>query len=272
MSEELARYENNQISPEDFSAAIAEARDKAKTLKGIVDDQKLSKTFRSGTKPHLMVEAWETIGKAYGLTVGTGDVQLTQNNGAVTGASATAWVYDQSGTIIGRAEGLCLADEPNWQSKAAYALAGMAQTRAAGRALRQVLGWVVVLAGYNPTPADEMPDDPQPFTADLPSDPNDPMLCPIHHEVWRQSAKQKEYGRGYSHRTETGYCELSDYVDGALETLAFERGMKESEITEIRVSLFGDTAFDALEAHQKLALVAAARQAAAGTTGTTEDF
>ena len=32
----------------------------------------------------------------------------------------------------------------------------MAQTRAGSKALRQILGFVVALAGYSPTPADEM--------------------------------------------------------------------------------------------------------------------
>jgi hypothetical protein len=32
----------------------------------------------------------------------------------------------------------------------------MAQTRACAKALRNVLAWVVVLAGYAPTPAEEM--------------------------------------------------------------------------------------------------------------------
>ena len=278
MSEELAIRDGNDISPEDFSAAIAEAHDKAKTLKDIVESQGLSKHF-GGAKAHLLVEAWETIARGYGLTVGTGDVQLIKQDGVVVGASATAWVYDQSGTTIGRAEGLCLTDEPNWKGKAAYALAGMAQTRAASRALRQVLGWVVVLAGYDATPAAEMSADLKPFIADTPAGADDPMQCPIHAgqtdasgkaiDRWFKAASM----RSFAHPNPSGpWCNLDEYVNGALETLAFERGVKESEITEIRVSLFGDTAFAALEAHQKLALVAAAKQAAAGTTGTTEDF
>jgi hypothetical protein len=39
-----------------------------------------------------------------------------------------------------------------------YQLNSMAQTRAAGKALRFVLSWVVVLAGFDPTPAEEMTD------------------------------------------------------------------------------------------------------------------
>ena len=33
----------------------------------------------------------------------------------------------------------------------------MAQTRAGAKALRNALAWVVVLAGYRPTPAEELP-------------------------------------------------------------------------------------------------------------------
>lgn len=38
-----------------------------------------------------------------------------------------------------------------------YQLASMAQTRANAKALRNVLAWVAVLAGYRPTPAEELP-------------------------------------------------------------------------------------------------------------------
>ena len=39
-----------------------------------------------------------------------------------------------------------------------FQLRSMAQTRAQAKALRNCLSWVVVLAGYRPTPAEEMPD------------------------------------------------------------------------------------------------------------------
>jgi hypothetical protein len=38
-----------------------------------------------------------------------------------------------------------------------FQLRSMAQTRAASKALRNALAWVVVLAGYRPTPAEELP-------------------------------------------------------------------------------------------------------------------
>jgi hypothetical protein len=39
-----------------------------------------------------------------------------------------------------------------------YQLASMAQTRANAKVMRNVLSWVAVLAGYKPTPAEEMQD------------------------------------------------------------------------------------------------------------------
>jgi len=61
-----------------------------------------------------------------------------------------------------RAYGICASDEPNWRGRPEFQLASMAQTRAAGKVLRLLLGWVMTLAGYEPTPAEEMTHDPTP--------------------------------------------------------------------------------------------------------------
>ena len=45
----------------------------------------------------------------------------------------------------------------NWSGRDDYALRSMAQTRAVSKALRLPLGFIVALAGYEATPADEMP-------------------------------------------------------------------------------------------------------------------
>jgi len=50
-------------------------------------------------------------------------------------------------------------NEPNWSDKPLAQVASMAGTRAASKALRIGLSWVVVLAGYNPTPAEEFERD-----------------------------------------------------------------------------------------------------------------
>lgn len=50
-----------------------------------------------------------------------------------------------------------------------FQLRSMAQTRAGAKALRNVLAWVVVLAGYKPTPAEEMTGQPEEVTAEAPA-------------------------------------------------------------------------------------------------------
>jgi hypothetical protein len=63
----------------------------------------------------------------------------------------------RAGEIVGAAEAECLRSEKTWANRDDYALRSMAQTRATSKALRQPLGFVMQLAGFNPTPAEEMP-------------------------------------------------------------------------------------------------------------------
>jgi len=65
----------------------------------------------------------------------------------------------RDGALVGAAESECLRAESKWADRDDYALRSMAQTRATSKALRQPLGFVVALAGYAVTPAEEMPDD-----------------------------------------------------------------------------------------------------------------
>lgn len=78
------------------------------------------------------------------------------------------WEKGQDGKMRPKKERTLIGEEgvPSFQ------LRSMAQTRAAAKALRNALAWVVVLAGYRPTPAEELPverramPDPPPPRAD----------------------------------------------------------------------------------------------------------
>jgi hypothetical protein len=59
----------------------------------------------------------------------------------------------KSGKSMPKRERVRVADE----AVPFFQLRSMAQTRACAKAFRNVLAWVVVLAGYKPTPAEEMP-------------------------------------------------------------------------------------------------------------------
>ncbi len=160
----------NLIKPNNFTPAqiVSYGQEAAKTLKEIVT--KAGWVVKIQKNDYLTFEAWQTLARFYGLsakTVSTNHVQY----GEAEGFEAKADVIDKEGKVIGSAEALCLNDEKNWRGKPLYALKSMAQTRACAKALRQILSWVVVLAGYKPAPAEEMSEEiiKEPETQSLPS-------------------------------------------------------------------------------------------------------
>ena len=58
--------------------------------------------------------------------------------------------------IIGSGIAICTNKEKGKQYFEEYAIASMAQTRAIGKAYRNAFGWLMKLAGYEATPAEEM--------------------------------------------------------------------------------------------------------------------
>ena len=138
---------------------LEEARKAAAALKDVIDSKKKKVTFHGET--YLENEDWLTVARFYGVTSRIRDSKyLTFENGSeakVHGYEATAEAYLVStGQVLSMADSMCLSDEGNWSQKPLFQLRSMAQTRASSRVLRQVFGWVVVLAGYKPTPAEEM--------------------------------------------------------------------------------------------------------------------
>ncbi|MEI6309908.1 MAG: hypothetical protein WCP58_09740 [bacterium] len=110
---------------------------------------------------YLEFEDWQTVGRFYGVTAEVVWARFVQC-GSAQGFEARAVVHAlTSGEVLSAAEAVCLSDEPMWSPRPLYQLKSMAQTRACAKALRNVLAWVVVLAGYRPTPAEEMSDGAQ---------------------------------------------------------------------------------------------------------------
>jgi hypothetical protein len=172
---------------------LAEAQQAATALTKVIGMKKKPIVFNGET--YLEKEDWGTVAKFYGCTAKTVSTDPCEYNGA-KGWEAVAVVIDRNGLEVGRAEAMCLDDEENWgavpkyewqdvlgpegkkiwdknlfggkgayvkqkvqvgvQHKPQFQLRSMAQTRATAKALRDVFSWVVVLAGYRPTPAEEI--------------------------------------------------------------------------------------------------------------------
>lgn len=168
---------------------LEEARKAAKALMEVVALKKDPVIFNGDQ--YLELEDWQTVGKFYGLTPKNIASRYVEYGG-VTGWEAESIVIDRNGNEVGRAESMCMSDEDNWgdvpvytwedvlddkgkkiwdaekkrykgkrvqtgsKPKPMFQLRSMAQTRASAKALRSILSWVVVLAGFKPNVAEEM--------------------------------------------------------------------------------------------------------------------
>jgi hypothetical protein len=109
---------------------------------------------------HVRIEGWQVLCHMCNLPLPSiVDLRREDREGGYVYVAEALLAY---GGREYRAYGVCSSDEPNWRGKPEFQLASMAQTRAAGKVLRLLLGWVVTLAGYEPTPAEEIVDEPTP--------------------------------------------------------------------------------------------------------------
>jgi len=196
MSTAITQYEGQDFGLTQWrppEQVLGEAKQAADALTRVISLKKNPVKFNN--EIYLEFEDWQTCAKFYGVTAKverTGYVEY----GAVHGFEATAVAVDRNGMEISRAESLCLDDEENWGKvpkyewkdkldgngkkiwnpnlrggkggyeaekikigefpKPLFQLKSMAQTRACSKVLRQVFAWIVVLAGYQPTPAEEL--------------------------------------------------------------------------------------------------------------------
>lgn len=205
----VQRYEqpDSLAITRDPKDVLADAQKAAKALMEVVGSKKKQVAFNGET--YLESGDWQTVAKFYGVTAKVESTNFV-DYGGVQGFEASAVALDRNGQVVSRGESMCMRDEENWgsrpkyewqdildtngkkiwdqalrQGKGAYKqrkvqvgstpvplfqLRSMAQTRACAKALSNVFKWVVVLAGYKPTPAEEMdgvfqhPPDNEPVT------------------------------------------------------------------------------------------------------------
>lgn len=150
----------------DPNAMVEAATRLANALKNIVDRQGLF-TMIQGRK-YPQVEAWATIGRLDNVVAMEARPPVRNEDGSYEAYVNLVRLSD--GMVVGSASALCGApdDEPWGGTKAKqgrpaqgprpeHQRRSMAVTRATSRAFRQQYSWIMTLAGYEATPADEMP-------------------------------------------------------------------------------------------------------------------
>lgn len=139
-------------NPAGFVAGYVAVADE---LSRVIRDKKLSVKIRG--RDHVRVEGWTLLGSMLGVFPVTVWSREMREDGVKIGWEARVEARTKDGAIVGAAEAECLYSESTWTGREDYALRSMAQTRATSKALRQPLGFVMTLAGFDATPAEEMP-------------------------------------------------------------------------------------------------------------------
>jgi hypothetical protein len=133
---------------------LQEAAKAAAALRDVIESKPHKVVINGKTYPTH--EDWLTVARFFGVTVATRETKYIER-GRVRGYEAYAEaILASTGQVVGAGEMECLDDEAKWSDKPLFQLRSMAQTRAQAKALRSIFSWVVVLAGYAPTPAEEM--------------------------------------------------------------------------------------------------------------------
>lgn len=133
---------------------VEQAKIAAQALMSVISQK--AKPVKFNDEQYLEFEDWQTVAQFYNHTVGTDWTKEVREKDLIVGYDAKSILYDRNGLIVGGAESGCYKDEPNWKNKPLFQLKSMAQTRAMAKALRSKFGFVAVLAGFKPTPAEEM--------------------------------------------------------------------------------------------------------------------
>ena len=131
---------------------VAQATSIATTLAAVIDKRRLYSTIQR--KRYVRVEGWTTLGAMLGVLPREVDV-VQDGEGGYT--ATVELIRATDGQVIGRGSAAVGMDEPTWAKRPGYARRSMAVTRATGKAFRLGFSWIMTLAGYEVTPAEEMP-------------------------------------------------------------------------------------------------------------------
>ena len=136
-------------SPNDV---VIRATGMAKTLADIITSRRLYTTING--KKYVQVEGWSTLGAMMGVLPREVEVYERENGDF---EATVELIRTSDCAVVGRASSIVSSDEKLWKGRERYARRSMAVTRATGKAYRLGFSWIMSLAGYEPTPAEEMP-------------------------------------------------------------------------------------------------------------------
>ena len=108
-------------------------------------------------KAYVNVEGWQYAGARLGILPIIEELRrIESENGELKYMAEVKLLNLRNQQVVGSGFALCSNKEFGKKSYQEFAIASMAQTRAIGKAYRNILAWIIRAAGYEPTPAEEM--------------------------------------------------------------------------------------------------------------------
>ncbi len=132
---------------------INQASEIANVLKKMIEDRKLYSPIQG--KKYVNVEGWSTMGAMLQVFPYVEWSRKLDRQDEII-YEARVVLRTIKGELISAGEAMCSNKERNWQGRDEYAIRSMAETRATGKAFRIGFSWIMSLAGYEATPAEEI--------------------------------------------------------------------------------------------------------------------
>jgi hypothetical protein len=218
---------------------VARATAIADVIAPLIRDRQLVKRIHQSE--HVYLEGWTLAGTMLGVFATTA---RTWEIGDDDGYGATAEARTLAGALVGRADAVVMRNEEvgtdpktgkpirKWERAPAFQLLSMAQTRASSKALRMPLGFVMKLAGYDTTPAEEM----EAAAARGETVSGGKGVAPGWKDLAEQQRAHADLGELIQQRG------LRDWVATWLESKGYERPLAKGQLRQLQRAIERETA------------------------------
>ncbi|EMR03625.1 hypothetical protein [Cesiribacter andamanensis] len=154
MSQGVVKTEKKIVESYDISNS-SETLHLAQDLAKFIRENRLAMQIQG--KDYVNVEGWQYAGARLGILPVIEEVKRIETGDDEMKYQAHVKLMNlKTDTIVGSGFAICSNKESGKRYYQEFAIASMAQTRAIGKAYRNILAWIIRAAGYEPTPAEEM--------------------------------------------------------------------------------------------------------------------
>ncbi|WP_233219020.1 hypothetical protein [Adhaeribacter arboris] len=162
----------------------------ATDLAKFIKENKLYQNIQG--KEFVNVEGWQYAGSRLGIVPIAEEPINISIEGEIKYKCNVKLFNLRTQQIVGAGFAMCSNKEQGKKFFQEYAIASMCQTRAIGKAYRNLLAWIIRAAGYEPTPSEEMDFQNEPGTGAVDPPKQVPITPPVQPSTQPESTSEGE--------------------------------------------------------------------------------